>query len=85
MSSESIHLLDLNADNVTSGGTVVKNLPAKARAEGDVGLIPWVGKIPWRRAWQPTLLFLPGDIHGQRSLGGYGPQGHQESDTMEVT
>ena len=34
---------------------------------------PWVGKIPWRRAWQPTPVFLPGESHGQRSLVGYGP------------
>ena len=32
---------------------------------------PWVGKIPWRRAWQPTPVFLPGESHGQRSLVGY--------------
>ena len=32
---------------------------------------PWVRKIPWRKAWQPTLVFLPGEIHGQRSLVGY--------------
>ena len=32
---------------------------------------PWVGKIPWRRKWQPTLVFLPGKSHGQRSLTGY--------------
>ena len=32
---------------------------------------PWVGKIPWRRAWQPTPVFLPGESHGQRSLEGY--------------
>ena len=31
---------------------------------------PWVGKIPWRRAWQPTIVFLPGKSHGQRSLVG---------------
>ena len=31
---------------------------------------PWVGKIPWRRVWQPTLVFLPGESHGQRSLLG---------------
>ena len=31
---------------------------------------PWVGKIPWRREWQPTLVFLPGKSHGQRSLAG---------------
>ena len=34
---------------------------------------PWVGKIPWRRAWQPTPVFLSGESHGQRSLVGYGP------------
>ena len=35
---------------------------------GDVELDPWFGKIPWRRKWQPTLVFLPGKLHGQRSL-----------------
>ena len=33
----------------------------------------WVGKIPWRRAWQPTLVFWPGESCGQRSLAGYSP------------
>jgi len=33
-------------------------------------LLPWVGKIPWKRAWQPTPIFLPGESHGQRSLAG---------------
>ncbi|KAJ1063485.1 hypothetical protein K5549_021582, partial [Capra hircus] len=41
------------------------------------GFDPWVRKIPWRRAWQPTLLFLPGEFHGQRSLVGYSPWGHK--------
>ena len=36
---------------------------------------PWIGKIPWRRKWQPTPLFLPGKSHGQRSLAGYSPWG----------
>ena len=36
---------------------------------------PWVGKIPWRRKWQPTPVFLPGKSHGQRSLEGYSPGG----------
>jgi len=35
------------------------------------GFKPYVGKIPWRRAWQPTLVYLPGESHGQRSLAGY--------------
>ena len=34
---------------------------------------PWVGKIPWRKAWQPTPVFMPGESHGQRSLAGYSP------------
>ena len=36
---------------------------------------PWVGKIPWRKKWQPTSVFLPGKSHGQRSLAGYSPWG----------
>ena len=35
--------------------------------------IPWVGKIPWWRAWEPTPVFLHGESHGQRSLAGYSP------------
>ena len=46
---------------------------------------PWGGKMPWRRAWQSTPVFLPGKSHGQRSLVGYGSEGHKESDTTEVT
>ena len=44
---------------------------------------PWVGKIPWRREWLPTLVFLPGEFLGQRSLAGYSSWGHKESDTTE--
>ena len=40
-------------------------------------------KIPWRRAWQPTPVFLPGEAHGQRSLAGYSPGGHTELDTLK--
>ena len=50
---------------------------------GDRGLIPWVGKIPWRRARQPTLVFLPGESHGQRTLAGYRPWGRKESDMTD--
>ena len=61
------------------------------------GFHPWVRKIPWRRAWQPTPVFLPGEsqathssilawrIHGQRSVLGYVPLGRKESDTIEAT
>ena len=47
------------------------------------GFDPQVGKISWRRAWQPTPVFLPGKSHGQRNLAGYSPWGLQESDTTE--
>ena len=43
----------------------------------------WSGKIPWRRAWQPTPVLLPGESHGQRSLAGYSPWGRKESETAE--
>ena len=44
---------------------------------------PWVRKIPWRRKWQPTPVFLPGEFHGQWGLTGYSPWGYKESDTTE--
>ena len=42
-----------------------------------MGLIPGVGKIPWRRKRQPTPVFLPREVHGQRSLAGYSPWGRK--------
>ena len=47
------------------------------------GFDPWVGKILWRRKWQPTPVFLPGESHGWRSLVDYSPKGRKESDTTE--
>ena len=60
---------------------MIKNLPAKTGDTRDAGLIP--GAISWRRAQQPTPVFLPGEYHGQRSLAGYSPLGSKESDTAE--
>ena len=60
----------------------VKNPPAKQETRGDI-YDPWVGKIPWRRKWQPIPVFLPGKSHGQRSLVGYSPWGQKESDTTK--
>ena len=57
---------------------VVKNLPTNAGRYKKRGFDPWVRKIPWRRIWQPTPVFLPGESHGQRSLAGYSPQGQKE-------
>ena len=59
---------------------MVKSLPANV---GDVGSVPLSGKIPWRRKGQPTPVFLPGELHGQRSLAGCSPWGCAESDTTE--
>ena len=50
---------------------------------GDLGLIPGLGRIPWRRAWQPTPVFLPGESHGQRSLEGYSYVVEKELDMTE--
>ena len=47
-----------------------------------LGLDLCVGTIPWGRKWQPTPVFLPGKLHRQRSLAGYSPRGHKESDMM---
>ena len=62
----------------------LKNLPAMqetwVRSLGWAD--PWVGQIPWRRKWQPTPVFLPGESHG-RSLVGYSSWGRKESDTTE--
>ena len=44
---------------------------------------PWVGKIPWRRKWQPIPVFLPGNSHGQRSLVGYSPHGRKDSNMTD--
>ena len=48
-----------------------------------LGFNPWVRKIPWRRKWQLTLVFLPGKFHVWWSLAGYSPWGHKELDTTE--
>ena len=57
---------------------LVKNLPAVQETWD-----PWVGKIPWRRKWQPTPVSSPGKFHGQRILVGCNPQGHKESGMTE--
>ena len=57
----------------------VKSLPAMQ----ETWVWSQVGKIPWRRKWQPTPVLLPGKCHGWRCLGGYSPWDHQELDTAE--
>ena len=62
-------------------GSAGKESTCNAGNSGDTGL--WVGKIPWRRKWQPTPVFLPGKFYGQRRLVGYNPWGYKESDTTK--
>ena len=56
-----------------------KESSCQCRRYRRLGFDPWVGKIPWSRKWQPTPVFLPERSHGQRSLAGYGPWGHNKS------
>ena len=58
---------------------MVKHLPAMLETRFN----PWVGKVPWRRKWQPTSVLLSGKSHGQRSLVGSSPWGCKEPDTTE--
>ena len=60
---------------------MLKNLPAIQETR-----VPVLGgKIPWRKEWQPTPVFLPEEFYGERSLAGYSPWGHKESDMTEHT
>ena len=68
-----------------SRGASGKESACRCREQRRRGFDPWVRKIPWRRAWQPTPVFLPGKSHGQRSLMGYSSCGHKELDTTERT
>ena len=45
---------------------------------------PWARKIPWRKKWQPTAVFLPGEFHGQRNLVGYSPWSCKKPDMTEA-
>ena len=65
---------------------MVTNLHVNASQDPrDAGSIPGLGRSPWRRALQPTAIFLPGESHGQRSLEGYSLKGRKELHTAEGT
>ena len=65
------------------GGASGKEPTCQCRRPKRRGFYPWTGKIPWRRKWQPTPVFLPGESHGQRSLTGCSPWGCKKLDTTE--
>ena len=62
---------------IDHGGAGGKEPTCQCRRPKRRGFDPWAGKIPWRRKWQPTPVFLPGESHGQRSLMGYSPWGRK--------
>ena len=64
---------------VTSRASLVAQMVKKPPAMQEAQFYLWVRKIPWRREWQPTPVFLPGESRGQRSLVGCSPWGHEES------
>ena len=79
-----IRVITIICFGVFPGGSVVKiRLQCRSCRRHRIDL--QVGKIPWRRAWQPIPVFLPGESHGQKSLAGYSPQGHKKLYTTEAT
>ena len=67
------------------GGACGKELACQCRRHKRYQFNPWVRKMPWKNAWQLTLVFLPGEFYVQRSLVGYSPWGHKQSDMTGVT
>ena len=65
------------------GGTSGGEPACQCRRHKRCGFNSWVGKIPWRKVWKPTPVFLPGEFHGHRSLAGYSSCGCKELDTTE--
>ena len=76
---ESVFIASYQISRGFPSGSAVKNPPAIQELQ----VQPWIGKIPWRRAWQPTPAFLPGESHRQRSLVGYSPQGHKSQTRLK--
>ena len=58
-------------------GAIGKEFACECRRHKGPWFDPWVGKIPWRRAWHPPPVFTAGESHGQRSLAGFSPWGHR--------
>ena len=76
---------DVCSSDLFPGGASRKEPACQCRRRKRHGFDPWVGKIPWRRAWKPTPVLFPGKSHGQRSLAGCSPWGCEESDTTDTT
>ena len=73
----------INYSEVTDRASLVAQIVKNSPAAQETQVSPCTGMIPWRREWQPTLAFLPGEFHWQRNLVGYSPWGLKQSDTTE--
>ena len=73
----------MSMSGVSQVALVVKNQPTNAGDLRDTSLISGQ-EDPWRRGWEPTPVFLPGESHGRRTLVGYSPRGSKESDVTEA-
>jgi len=71
-------------NSTLSGGPSGKEPTCQCRRRKRCGFNPWVGKIPWRMAWQPTLVSLSGESPWTEEPGGQQSKGHKESDMTEV-
>ena len=85
---ETVYLIEFKRINSkeNNGYSLVLGFPGGSdgkKSACSAGFDPWVVKIPWKREWQSTPVFLPGEFHGQRNLVSYGPWGLKESDTTE--
>ena len=80
-----LHFISCTLCMELPGGTSGKEPSCQCRRHRKCRFNPWVRNIPWRRAWQPTPVFLSGESHGQRSLAGYSPYGCKELNFIEAT
>ena len=64
-------MISRDSGQVEPGGASGKEPACQCRRGKRYRVDPWVGKFPWRKAWQPTPVFLRGESHGQRGLAGY--------------
>ena len=85
---ETVYLIEFRRINSreNNGYSLVLGFPGGSdgkKSACSAGFDPWVAKIPWKREWQSTPVFLPGEFHGQRNLVSYGPWGLKELDTTE--
>ena len=76
--TEQLHFITYSLWRLSSKGSA-----CQCREHRRCKFDPWVRKIPWSRKWQPFQVFLHGEFHGQRSLAGYSPQGHKDSDMTD--